>query len=483
MAKDGLSIAWSEVDITPDGVVDLSGQYYHRVSRGVHSRLSATVLALESAEGVQAVFVSFDSVGFQADFLEELRAAVRGDLPELDASAIIMNVTHSHNAPGVDLISGIGWLAELPGAMPIKTYRTFLLDKLKSAVLAAWKNRTAGGIANAFGHARVGHCRRAVYADGSAEMYGPTDRDDFTGMEGGEDSGIDLLFTFDPAGKPTGAIVNLACPSQVMEATYLVSSDFMGETRRLLKRRFGADFRVLGQISAAGDQAPRDLTRHAKGEPDFWHGDGVAELGKRVAAAVETAFGSINGKIEYGPILKHSVKKFALPRRRASEEDFRTAERRLKELEAKMSEAEAYRDFCAEVGRNEKIPGRPGPYDSKLHHFVLIQNNKAVVARHAVQDTQPSFGIESHILRLGNSAFATNPFELYLDFGQRIKARSMAYQTFVVQLCGGTGGYLPSERAEQLGGYGGLIINGEVGSEGGALLVDGTVREIAELWK
>ena len=476
-------VGWAEVDITPDAVADLSGQYYHRVSRGIHSRLSATALALESADKVQALFVSFDSVGFQADFLEELRAAVRRETAELDPGAIIMNVTHSHNAPGVDLISGIGWLAELPDVLPIKAYRAFLLGKLKSVVLSAWKNRAAGGIANALGHARVGHCRRAVYAGGAAEMYGSTDRDDFTGMEGGEDSGIDLLFTFDPSGKPTGAIVNLACPNQVMEATYLVSSDFLGDARRRLKERFGSDFRLLGQISAAGDQAPRDLTRHARGEPDFWHEDGVAELGKRVAGAVEAAFDTTNGKIEYDPVFRHSVRKLKLPRRRASEPDFQIAEKRLKELESRMNEAEAYRDFCEEVARNEKIPGRPGPYDSKLHHFVLIQNNKAVVARHAVQDSQPSFEIESHILRLGNSAFATNPFELYLDFGQRMKARSVAYQTFVVQLCGGTGGYLPSERAEQLGGYGGLIINGEVGSAGGALLVDETIREIAELWK
>jgi hypothetical protein len=87
-----------------------------------------------------------------------------------------------------------------------------------------------------------------------------------------------------------------------------------------------------------------------------------------------------------------------------------------------------------------------------------------------------------HVLRLGAVVFVTNPFELYLDFGQQIKARSRAAQTFVVQLCGGTGGYLPSARAEQLGGYGGLIINGTVGSDGGKQLVDATVGTIAELW-
>jgi hypothetical protein len=89
--------------------------------------------------------------------------------------------------------------------------------------------------------------------------------------------------------------------------------------------------------------------------------------------------------------------------------------------------------------------------------------------------------MELHTLRLGKAVFVTNPFELYLEYGHQIKARSRAAQTFVVQLCTGTGGYLPSARAEQLGGYGGLIINGSVGSDGGKQLVDLTVAAIDEV--
>jgi hypothetical protein len=135
------------------------------------------------------------------------------------------------------------------------------------------------------------------------------------------------------------------------------------------------------------------------------------------------------------------------------------------------------------VARNEKVRGRPGPYDSKLHPFVLIQNNRAVVARYESQDAMPMFDMELHVVRIGNTVFAANPFELYLDFGHQLKARSVAAQTFVVQLCGGTGGYLPNARAEQLGGYGGLIINGNVGWNGGRKLVDVTVEEIGALWR
>lgn len=476
-------IGWSEIDTTPAGRVDLSGQYYHRVSKGIHSKLSATVLALESPGREQAVMASLDLAVFGADFQEELRAMLRPALPGLDVSKVFLNAVHTHNAPGVDPIAGIGWLAELRGVLPVTEYRRFLLEKLRVAVAEAWRGRKPGGIAGALASARVGHCRRAVYAGGTAEMYGDTGRDDFIGMEGGEDSGVDLLFTFDGKRKATGVILNLACPSQVMEATYRISGDFMGEARRLLKNSFGRNFKTLGQISAAGCQSPRDLARNYKGEPDFWHEDGVEEIGRRLQAAVENALPRARAGINYSPAMRHSVNAIALPLRRASKKECALAEKALKRLESQMPEEKAYEDFCKKVRRHERIAGRPGPYDSKLHHFVLIRNAKAVIARRREQVKRPMLGLELHALRLGDAVFVTNPFELYLDFGQRIKARSKAGQTFVIQLCGGAGGYLPSARAERLGGYGGLIINGNVGSVGGALLVDRTLAEIGKLWQ
>jgi hypothetical protein len=477
-----LLIGWAEIDTTPDGKVDLSGQYYHRVSKGIHSRLSATALALESADKEQAVMVSLDLAGFESAFQKELRSMLRGALPDLDVSKVILNAIHTHSAPAVDPVEAIGWLAELPDVMPVSDYRRFLLERIKSVVVEAWRNRKVGGIGHALSSARVGHCRRAVYAGGSAEMYGLTNRDDFVGMESGEDSGVDSVFTFDEGRKPTGVILNLACPSQVMESTYLISSDFMGEIRQLLKQRFGESFRTLGQISAAGCQSPRDLTRNYRGEPDFWHADGVTEIGRRLLAAAECAFPHAAANIDDSPLMRRRGEIISLPRRRASYQEYLEATKQLSQLEAVMSEEDAFRDFCKEVERNEKIPGHPGPYDSKLHHFVLIQNNKAVVARYHDQDKRPAYEMELLAVRLGNIVFVTNPFELFLDFGHQIKARSAAEQTFIVQLCGGSGGYVPTACAEQHGGYGGLIINGQIGSDGGKLLVDTTVKTIAALW-
>jgi len=84
------------------------------------------------------------------------------------------------------------------------------------------------------------------------------------------------------------------------------------------------------------------------------------------------------------------------------------------------------------------------------------------------------------VLRLGDVAIATDPFELYVEYAARIEARSRAPLMMLVQLSSGYSGYLPTERAVQGGGYSADKI--KVGPVGGKVLVDETVKRINELW-
>ena len=55
-------------------------------------------------------------------------------------------------------------------------------------------------------------------------------------------------------------------------------------------------------------------------------------------------------------------------------------------------------------------------------------------------------------------------------------------QTFIVELAGDVGRYVPTERAVAAGGYSSLIINGTVGPAGGQLLVEASVAAINQFW-
>jgi hypothetical protein len=111
-----------------------------------------------------------------------------------------------------------------------------------------------------------------------------------------------------------------------------------------------------------------------------------------------------------------------------------------------------------------------------------MQWNKSVATRFELQRTQPKVPIEVHVMRLGDVAVATNPFEYYLDFGLQIKARSKAVQTFVVQHVGGGGGYLPTARAVAGRSYGAIPASTPIGPEGGRELAQWTVEAINALW-
>jgi hypothetical protein len=88
---------------------------------------------------------------------------------------------------------------------------------------------------------------------------------------------------------------------------------------------------------------------------------------------------------------------------------------------------------------------------------------------------------ELHVLRLGDVAIATNPFELFTEFGIHLKARSRALQTFVIQHAG-PGSYVPTARAVRGGGYSAIVESNLVGPEGGQVLIDWTVEVINSLW-
>jgi len=112
-----------------------------------------------------------------------------------------------------------------------------------------------------------------------------------------------------------------------------------------------------------------------------------------------------------------------------------------------------------------------------------LYRDPLIIERFERQKTDPFYHFEMHVLRLGDVAIATNPFELYLDYSVRIRARSKAVQTFLIQLACDSGLYLPTPKAIRGGHYSTSLHTAPVGPEGGDALVDQTVAAINALWQ
>lgn len=104
------------------------------------------------------------------------------------------------------------------------------------------------------------------------------------------------------------------------------------------------------------------------------------------------------------------------------------------------------------------------------------------ISRYRVQQTLNSFDIEVHYVRFGDIAIATNPFELFLNYGNQIRARSKAKQTFLIQLACGSAGYLPTEKAEKGSHYSAYVSGGTTGHVGGDILVRDALKNINEMF-
>ena len=112
----------------------------------------------------------------------------------------------------------------------------------------------------------------------------------------------------------------------------------------------------------------------------------------------------------------------------------------------------------------------------------MMYVHAGAIKRYEIQHTVDICPIEVHIARLGNVAFATNPFELFLDFGNQMRARSRAQQTFLIQHACETGGYLPTKEAERGAHYSAYVSSGITGAEGGEMLVRKSVDEINKMF-
>jgi len=495
-----LLIGWAEETLVPDKKVSLAGQFYERISQFVESEITATAMAVES-DGDQMIMISADLTGIPDYLLDLVREKFAAEVSDFDPMKIMLAATHTHcshtfASPKQDynpIGSTKAILKEfMKGDMEYKALVTaddsvitplesteFVATQVAKAAVAAWRNRAEALYANDFGRAAVGMCRRVGYIDGTAEMWGDTNKADFDALEGGNDNGIELIFTFDTNKKLTGIVANIACPSQVLEQRSFISADYWGRAKANLRAKLGEDIFLLGLGGAGGDQCPRDLIRwvepetpiddphvkrpnpiRRKADPSTFDISGCNRIGKRISNEILSVFEEITEYHDEAK-LQHKVRTIDLPLRKATKAEYNHAVR----------EIEYYVDKTVDRG--------VFTFEDNAKCYV----HAGLIARYREQQFTEIYPIESHIIRFGDMAFATNPFELFLDYGNYIKARSYAEQTFIVQLCCGRGGYLPTAKAEKAGHYSAYITSGKVGHEGGDLLVREQLKEINEMFE
>ena len=503
-----IKIGWSKRDISTDMPVPMIGQAYLRISEGVMDPIMASCLVLDSGDDC-VIFLSYDSEGCSQYVLEDVRNMLKEKCPEIPGDKITMNATHAHTGAAI-YPGNVGFSTgdpqdDLPcDGMEItssEVYLEWLRGVLVDMILEAWNGREEGGIAYGYGYAVVGHSRRVCYFDdvslrdgnantktntygvnGHSVMYGNTDDDKFSHYEAGADHFENLLYTFDKDNKLTGAIINIPCPSQNSESEWLLTSDYWHDVRKAIAEKYG-DIFILPQCAAGGDLSPRILHYKKAQARRFNLKYGIdteaanrsratelcarKDIAERVTDAFTEVLDWAKKDIMTEVKIGHKTSTVMLSRWKITDEEYEYAKLGLAEARAKgfVHTGDAKQDFI-------------------VNSTSVSNRNRClkIIKRYETQETDPKQAMELHVLRVGNIAFATNGYELYMDFQHRIQARSPFEQTFIVQLANQFESYICTDRALEGKGYSAMIYSNQVSPEGGQELVEETLKQLKELY-
>lgn len=509
---DRINIGWAKRSLAPVYPVPIPGQFYQRVSLGDYTPVYASCLLLENGEDLVA-FVSCDMVNVEPDVLLKAQALLRAEIPGFPAEKLIVNATHTHAGPGSSDVDDYPRKVEMKSGEEV---RIFLARQIADAVKEAWEKRAPGSIAYGYGFATTGHSRRTVYLEdigkkfpaksgiavnGFAKMYGNTNDPLFASYEAGTDSFINLLYAFDASGKLSAAVINVPCPAQTNGHAWELQASFWHPVREKLTEKYG-DICIVGQCAAAGDLAPWQLhyLEAEKRRYKLKYPEKIAQymanpmkrpplpedvqeenekaclecmraedIADRIVAAFDEVLSWAGKEKIAAPELKHEVRTVNLARRMFPK-DMMEAEKA--NLEALMKEQYVTDgDPWTMLRDNSRLSSRRN-------------RCQGVIKRYEIQDSEPEILSDIHAVRIGDIAFTTCRFELFIDYMHRIQARSPFIQTFIVQLTtgpNGSGSYLATERAEKNKGYSASPYCNQVSYQGGQQLVEESLKILEEL--
>lgn len=399
----------ARVDITPPLGLPLRGWAARNArAKAAHEPLIAQALVLDDEQpGGQAAIVAIDLPHVGRGLTTEVRARVRATtgMPE---AAVLLNASHTHSGPPLDLGNGISWTPQDP---EYTRYAAVLPELIAGAIYGAYHARQPVRVGSGAGRASRISTNRVAH-------------------EQPVDDSVQVLRVDTLDGACLAVLGSFACHGTCMGGQVPDwNADFAAPLRVTVERALPGSVECLFLQGCAGDIAPWD----------FWMGNphprphtyaNCDELGERVGLEVARVAGGL---------LTTADARIAA--------DSRMLPMRRRQLSWEQSEL----DLIERSLRNQPAPDYPELWAEHVHtsnsaQLFPLSYQRGAVGMYQNMRARADEPLQAEVqtIGIGDAAIVANPFELFNGPGLDIRLASpFAGATFVLGYSNDYLGYLP----------------------------------------
>ena len=391
--------AASEI-ISPRVGCNLYGYEPDLISTSLHDDLSATAFYFKQGT-VEAMMISVTVCLISTEICCRIRARIEQELG-VPRGHCMIHANHTHSGPATNVLYGWGYIDE-------DYCENILIPGVLRAAKRALESATDAKIRVAVGESLVGINRRQLTKENKVILgqnpWGPFD------------PRMTVISFCDSANAVLANIVHYGCHGTASGKNTQISRDWPGVMIDTLSE-------VSGGISAffngpEGDVGPRLANGKTVGNRDVRY---ALELGGIAARDAVRIYGQQAGY--HTPCLSVSTKHITLP------------------LAARPDKEYAQAELLQYEGKTVNLKGR------KRHYYEQI-----LASFEQGYEEESTFDVEQTVIRIGDVAFVSFPYELFSEIGMRIAQESVIPHTLCLSNTNGSDGYFVTQDQICRGGY------------------------------
>jgi neutral ceramidase len=448
-----LSAGAATSNITPPLGHMIVGNWVPVPATYVHDELHARCLVLDDGETRVAIVVA-DNVGIPRRVLDEAKR-LTAEQSKIPVDRILISSTHTHSA-GTARGSERGDPSE-----PLDAYQTFVARRIADGIQRAvvnlepakvgWgRGSLPGEVFNRRWFMKPGpHLNNPFGGTDQVMMNPPVGSPDLVKPAGPTDPEISFLSVHSNAGRPIALLANYSLHYVGGVPNGHLSADYFGVFARRMAELLEPEnqsppFVAMLSNGTSGNINNIDFRGGQKRLPEYARMELVAN---EVAAEVVRASKDVE---------IHNAVRLAMAQRELT--------------------LETRRPTPALIGWARDVLARPeGAPMKHPRERIYAERTLRMAAMPARID------VPLQALRIGDLVIFAIPFEVFVEMGLELKAKSPFPQTFVMSIANGAYGYLPTPEHHELGGYETWLGTNQVEIEAAPKIIDALLSLVRQL--